>query len=102
MTTMKIKIETLLVMLTYEHEDCIEISINSIKKQTHKNFKALVIDVFKPVDDLLYILSVIRVGDQKRIWGVDDEDVLNSNGRDQSVFALDEGVLALHKDRITR
>ena len=41
---MKIKIETLLVMLTYEHEDCIEISINSIKKQTHKNFKALVID----------------------------------------------------------
>ena len=49
-------------------------------------------------NDLLDVLRLVRVGHQQCIRGTDDHQVVEAHGGDQAVFALDEGVLAVHED----
>jgi len=46
-----------------------------------------------------YILRTVGMGHQHRIGGVDDDQVIHTDGRHQPAFALHEVVVAVDEDR---
>src|SRR6185437_16946177 len=51
-------------------------------------------------DDFAHALQVIAVRDQQRVWRVDDDQVVDTDGSDDAVAGVDEGVARADSDAL--
>ena len=56
---------------------------------------------FQLRDHVLHFLQPVAIGDQDRVGGIDDDQPVYPDRRDQAILRVDVGIVAVHHDRLT-